>query len=907
MEYQRPDPDEMLARIRADEAKNRRGRLKVFLGAAAGVGKTYAMLEAAQSRRAEGVDVVAGYVEPHRRPETEALLDDLEVIPSRWVEYRGTRLREFDLDAALARRPALILVDELAHTNAPDSRHLKRWQDVEELLEAGINVYTTVNVQHLESLNDVVAQITGAVIRETIPDSILENADEVELIDLSPDDLLKRLEAGKVYVPQQAEQAMKSFFRRGNLMALRELALRRTAERVDEQMQTYRTDKAVAQVWPAGERILVCISPSPLSARLVRAAKRMAAGLRAEWIAAYVETPQRARLSEADRVRVIQTLRLAEQLGAQTTTLSGHNVAEEIVSYARRQNVSKIVVGKPVHPTWRDLVFGSVLNDLVRHSGAIDVYAISGEPEAHPAAAVAVAQAVLPARLPWPLYLRAVLIVILCTLLASLMHPWFTPANLIMAYLVGVVVVAARYGRGPSVVASILSVLGYDFFFVTPYLTFAVSDSEYVITFGVMLLVALTISSLTVRIREQAEAARERERRTFSAYQMSREFASAGSLDDLVQIAIRHIQDVFQSQAIILLPDDASGELRAHGSEPALAKFTEDERSVARWVYDRGQGQLAGWGTQTLPAADGLYLPLLTSERAAGVLALYPPPQREALSPDQLHLLESFTNQTALAIERARLSEATERGQLQIETERMRSALLSSVSHDLRTPLAAITGAASGLLQRRETLDERSRELAQIAFEEAERLNRLVGNLLDMTRLESGSLEVEKEWQPLEEVVGSAIARLTDSLGDHPLTTRLPDDLPLVAIDSVMIEQVLVNLLENAVKYTPPGTPIALSAWAEDQAVVVEVADRGAGLPPGDEERIFDKFYRVRPSVAGGVGLGLAISRAIVAAHGGRLWASNRPAPAGGASFRFTLPLAGEPPQVSLDDEPPAG
>jgi two-component system sensor histidine kinase KdpD len=362
---------------------------------------------------------------------------------------------------------------------------------------------------------------------------------------------------------------------------------------------------------------------------------------------------------------------------------------------------------------------------------------------------------------------------------------------------------------------------------------------------------------------------------------------------------------VFQSQAIILLPDEASGELRAHGSEPALAKFSEDERSVARWVYDRGQ--LAGWGTQTLPAADGLYLPLLTSERTAGVLALYPPPQRESLSPDQLHLLESFTNQTALAIERARLSEATERGQLQIETERMRSALLSSVSHDLRTPLAAITGAASGLLQRRETLDERSRELAQIAFEEAERLNRLVGNLLDMTRLEAGSLEVEKEWQPLEEVVGSAIARLTDSLADHPLTTRLPDDLPLVAIDSVMIEQVLVNLLENAVKYTPPGTPIELSAWAEDQAVVVEVADRGAGLPPGEEERIFDKFYRVRPSVAGGVGLGLAISRAIAAAHGGRLWASNRPAPAGGASFRFTLPLAGEPPQVSLDDEPAAG
>lgn len=898
MEYQRPDPDEILARILDQESKSRRGRLKIFFGAAAGVGKTYSMLDAAQARRAEGVDVVVGYVEPHGRAETEALLAGLEAIPPRMIDYRGTQLREFDLDAALAHRPALILVDELAHTNAPGSRHPKRWQDVEELLEAGINVYTTVNVQHLESLNDVIAQITGTIVRETIPDSILESADEVELIDLSPDDLLKRLQEGKVYISGQAEQAMKSFFRKGNLMALRELSLRRTAERVDEQMQVYRQDKAVAQVWPAGERILVCISPSPLSARLIRAAKRMATGLHADWTTIYVETPRTARLSDAKRTRVTQTLRLAEQLGADTATLSGHDVVEEILAYAHRHNVTKIVVGKPVHPTWRDLIFGSVLNDLARRSGAIDVYAISGDDSpAQPAAALAPDTTIR-----WGLYLRAILIVAICSLVAAAIFPYLAAANLIMVYLVGVVVVAARYGRGPSVVASLLSVLFFDFFFVTPFLTFAVSDSEYLITFGVMLLVALTISRMTVRNKEQAEAARERERRTAISYEISRAFANSSSVDDLADIAIRHIGDVFDAQVGILLPD-AGGDLRVRGRETVVDKLTDQELGVARWAFDHHQP--AGWSTQTLSGSAGIYLPLLTPKATSGVLGLFPAQPNAALPPDQLHLLETFVNQTALAIERARLAEETDRSQLQIETERMRSALLSSVSHDLRTPLAAITGAASGILQHQESLDAQRRELAHIVYEEAERLNRLVGNLLEMTRLESGTVQVEKEWQPLEEVVGTALLRLGDMLSDHPLTTAIPDDLPLVPIDSVLIEQVLVNLLENAVKYTPPASPITLSAWIEDEAVIVEVADRGPGLPPGEEERIFDKFYRVRPSAAGGAGLGLTICRAIVRAHGGRLWASNRSG--GGVSFRFTLPLEGEPPQVDVEDEQAGG
>lgn len=896
MDPKRPDPDELLARVQQQEARLHRGRLKIFFGAAAGVGKTYAMLEAAQNLRREGVDVVAGYVEPHRRPETEALLAGLEAIPPRVVEYRGVQIREFDLDAALDRKPHIILVDELAHTNAPGSRHAKRWQDVEELLEAGINVYTTVNVQHLESLNDVVAQITGTLVRETVPDSILERADEVELLDISPDELLKRLHEGKIYLPQQAEQAVKSFFRKGNLMALREMALRHTAERVDEQMQVYRQDKAVAEIWPAGERIIVCISPSPLASRLIRATKRVATRLRAEWITLYVENPHASSLSEDARNRVIQNMRLAEQLGAETVTLTGHNVTEEVLNYARKRNVSKIIVGKPTHPVWRDLVFGSVLNNLIRQSESIDVYVISGEGDT-PQPARRPARTGGPVR--WSLHIQALGVVAVCTLIALLMLALnLAPANQIMMYLVGVVYVATRYGRASSVLAAVLSVLAFDFFIVPPLLTFTVSDTQYIITFVVTLLVALTISNMTIRIRDQARAAREREQRTISLYEMSREFASNSEIEALARIATRHLENLFESHAVLLLPDE-DNQFHIYGSEDSVKRLTDQEKAVAQWVYDHGQ--TAGFGTQTLPGSQGVYLPLRTPQDRMGVLGVYPAQPGRLLSPDQMHLLETFANQAALALERARLTEEAEDARVQIETERMRSSLLSSVSHDLRTPLAAITGAVSGLLQREHGLDARGQELAQIAYEETERLNRLLGNLLEMTRLESGAVAIEKEWQPLEEVVGTTLLRLDQLLEDHPLHTNLPESLPLVPIDAILIEQVLVNLLENAVKYSPAGSPIDLSASAAGQDVIVAVADRGPGLPPGEEERIFDKFYRVHPTVAGGVGLGLAICKAAVKAHGGRIWAENRAG--GGAVFRFTLPLGEGPPRIELDNE----
>ena len=891
----RPDPDQLLERVRADEARQARGKLKIFFGAAAGVGKTYAMLEAARARKAAGVDVVIGWVETHGRADTEALLPGQERLPPRTVEYRGASLHEFDLDAALARRPALILVDELAHTNAPGSRHAKRWQDVTELIAAGIDVYSTLNVQHLESLNDVVARVTGVPTRETVPDSTIEAADEVELIDLPPDDLIQRLRDGKVYVPEQAGEAVQRFFRKGNLIALRELALRTTAARVDAQMEVYRRDHAVPGTWPVAERILVCVSPSPLATRVVRAARRMAAGLRAEWVVVNVETPGNARLSEADRDRVVQTFRLAEQLGAETTTLTGHDVSAEVLTYARQRNVTRIVLGKPARPRWREALFGSVVNELVRQSGDIDVYVITGEREGTPPAAV---ERPAPPT-DWRGHGQAVGIAALSTAVAWLMLPYFAPANLIMVYLLGTVLAAARLGRGPAILASVLSVAAFDFFFVPPYLTFAVSDTQYFVTFGVMLLVAIVISTLTARIRDQAQAARQRERRTALLYSMTRDLVSQQGLDELLQAAARHIAEVFGRPVAVLLPD-AEGRLVRRGGDLILGAEDGSELAVARWVQEHGQ--IAGRGSATLPGARALYLPLRAGRGTVGVLGIEPLSDHALAIPEQLHLLETFAAQTALAIERVGLVEEAQQARVQSETERLRNSLLSAVSHDLRTPLATITGSASALVEQEAQLDASARrELAQAIQEEADRLNRLVHNLLEMTRLESGGIRVRKDWHPLEEVVGSALARVEKHLGERRVDISLSPNLPLVPLDPLLIEQVLINLLDNAVKYTPEASPVEISASVEDAAVRVTVADRGPGFAPGEEARIFEKFYRGHDAGARtGAGLGLAIARGIVEAHGGRITAESRPG--GGAVFRFSLPLAAEPPEVRTDD-----
>jgi two-component system sensor histidine kinase KdpD len=891
MSDQRPNPDALLARVQADEADKARGKLKVFFGAAPGVGKTYAMLEAARKVGKEGADVVVGYIEPHCRPETQALILGLDVLPKLEVDYRGTKLSEFNLDAALDLHPQILLVDELAHTNAPGVTHTKRWQDVMRLLDAGINVYTTLNVQHLESLNDVVAQITGVAVRETVPDSIFEQADEVELVDLPPDDLLERLREGKVYIAREAERAVANFFTKGNLIALRELALRRTAERVGEQMDVYRDKHAVRTAWPARERLLVCVGPSPFAARLVRATRRMAASLKSPWIAVHVETPRDADLSDTDRTQLMQNLRLAEQLGGETATISGQNVVEELVQYARSRNATKIVVGKPKQPRWKEMFRGSLVYELTRRCGDIDVYVISGDQE--PATATVGSASVVFGSY-WN-YLWALLVVLICSGASAILalSPRLEPTNLAMVYLAGVVAVALRLGRGPSILASVLSVAAFDVCFVPPQWRFSVNDTQYLLTFVVMLLTGIVISTLAARVQFQAISARRRERRTAALYAISRELAASPSRDQIARIAQQHVMAAADVRAIVLLPDKERKLLSATTDADGYA-LNAHEEAVARWVFEHGQ--IAGRGTATLPGSEGVYLPLSTSRGTVGVLGVVPADATRAVDLEQIHLFEALAGLIALALERAELEAEADQIRLDIETERLRSSLLSAVSHDLRTPLSVITGAGSTLLDSDASLDPTvRRELAASILDESERLNRLVANLLDMTRLQAGALEIKKQWQPIEEVIGASLARAARQLQDRPISTDIAADLPFVPLDDLLIQQVLVNLFENAARYTPEHTPIDISAHQQGQNIIVEVADRGSGLPLGDPNRLFEKFYRAGTAKPrSGAGLGLAICRGIVQLHGGKIQAENRTG--GGAVFRFSLPLEGEPP-----------
>lgn len=887
-EQTRPNPDVLLARVEAEEQRQSRGRLKIFFGACAGVGKTYAMLEAARAKKREGIDVVVGIVETHKRKETEALTQGFEILPARWIEYKNTKLREFDLPGAIKRRPALILIDELAHTNAPGCENTKRHNDVEALLDAGIDVYTTLNVQHMESLNDVVAQITGVAVRETVPDSVVETADDIELIDLPPDDLLLRLKDGKVYLGEQAGRAAQNFFRPGNLAALRELALRRTADRVNRQVQSYKQAQAGTGVWATTERIMVCVGPGPFSGRLVRAARRMAAGLQAQWIAVFAETPALAALAEAERERIRQHLRLAEQLGAETVTLPGRNVVESLVAFARERNITKIIIGKPARPRWREFIFGSVVEELIRQSGDIDVYVIKGEREVEPRTRQVLQLSPLAS---WHPYGLAALIVLLATGICWLMFPYFQLPNLIMVYLVGVIVAAIRFGRGPAILCSVFSVAAFDFCFVPPYFTFAVADSQYLITFAVMLLVAVVIGSLTARVQAQAASASLREQRTAAQYEMSRELSTARGAANVIAIGVKHLALLFESEVVGLMAGPDERLEIAAGSDVAF-QFNARERAVAQWVFDLRQP--AGAGTDTLAGAEALYLPLNGAQSVVGVLGLRSNKAGRVMSPEQFHLLETCATQIALAIERDQLAEKARQAQVQAETERSRNTLLSSVSHDLRTPLAAICGASSSLLSQSANLSPSAqRELIHTIDDEGNRLARLVSNLLEMTRLESGTIELKRELCPIEEIVGAALSRMEARLKDRPVKADLPEGLPPLMLDVVMMEQVFINLLDNAAKHTPEGTAIELSAEAGDKELLVRVADHGPGINEDERQRVFEKFFRggaaPRP---GGVGLGLAICRTIVEARGGRISVQNTPA--GGAVFTIALPMTAQ-------------
>jgi two-component system sensor histidine kinase KdpD len=887
-EHARPNPDELLNQVQQEEAQQHRGKLKIFLGYVAGVGKTYAMLEAAHQRRADGLDVVVAYIETHGRSETEALLSGLEIIPRRQLEYRGVTLTEMDIDAMLARCPQLVLVDELAHTNAANSRHAKRYQDVLELLNTGVDVYTTLNIQHLESLNDVVAQITGVTVRETVPDSILDEAHEIELIDLPIDELLQRLKEGKVYVPEQASRAIQKFFRPGNLSALRELSLRRAADRIDEQMRAYMQTHAIAGPWPAGERLLVCVSPSPLSERLVRAARRLAVRLNAEWFAVYIETPGQARLSVADLNRIAHNLHLAEALGAKTMTVTGNATAEAIVEFAKSHNISKIVAGKPLRPRWQEVWRGSVVDQIIRQSGDLDIYVISSALEPPEPGLKKVA--VKPAQ-PWRQYAWSAGLVAGATLVGFPLRSFINPINLVMLYLLVVVIAAIRLGRRPAILASFLSVGAFNYVFVPPYYTYVVADAQFLLTFAALLGVGIVISALTAQARDQARAAQRRQTHTAVLYELSRDLAAVATPDGIGQIVAAHIRQVFESKTVILLPKPDGENLQPAVTTPAFA-LTASELSVAVWTFQHGQP--AGRGTDTLARARGTYLPLQTEQNIVGVLVINLLAETDQLSPEQWRLLESFANQAAQAVRRVQLVEAARQAQLLRETEKLQTALLNSISHDLRTPLASITGALSSLRDDAAFLDAAARTvLIDTAWEQSGRLNNLVGNLLDMTRLEAGATKVKPEPCDVQDLIGVALAQLGQRLEGKPVNIEAPDDLPLVSMDFVLMVQALVNLLDNAIKYSPPDTPITIRAAATPTEFLLQVRDQGGGIPASEHERIFQKFYRTQgANGVSGTGLGLSISKGIVDAHGGRIWAGNNPA--GGAEFTIALPLKTE-------------
>ncbi|HEX2891693.1 sensor histidine kinase KdpD [Vineibacter terrae] len=881
----RPSPEALLA------AANRelRGKLKIFLGAAPGVGKTYEMLSAARQRRAEGVDVVVGVVETHGRAETAALLEGLETVPRRHIDYKGRSLEEMDIDAVLARRPALVLVDELAHTNAPGSRHPKRYLDVLELLAAGIDVYTTLNVQHVESLNDIVARITRIRVRETVPDSIVDGADSVEVIDLTPEDLIKRLGEGKVYVREAAERALKHYFSPGNLTALRELALRRTAERVDEQMRSYMREHAIAGPWAAGQRVLVCIDPSPDAENVVRAAKRTADSLRAPMLALYVETDRHATLSEAERGRLAETIRLAERLGAEAATIPGRRIAEDVLAFARERNVTRIVVGKSNRSAWFELLHGSVVDDLVRTSGGIAIEVVA----ATHATADSAWAGWRPERAPTWAYAEAALSVVVAGVIGVGIDRLVNLSNISLVFVVPVLLSAARHGIWPSVWAAALGAVAYNFFFLPPLYEFTITDPANVVALFFFLLVAVSTSALATRSRSRSLAARREAQVTAELYSFSRKIVGLADLDDLLWTIVAQIARMVRVEVVVLMPEhDRPGRtaLDIKAAFPPEDMLEDADLAAALWCWDHDQP--TGRGSDSLPGARRLFVPLRTARGKVAVLGVINRDNDAPLTPEQRRLLDALGDQAAVAIERVLLARDIDAARLGAERERLRSAMLTSVSHDLRTPLASILGAVSSLRSYGERYDPATRdELLATAQDEAERLNRFVGNLLDMTRLDAGAVSVKREPVDVADLIATALRRAEPLLRAHRVVATVAPDLAPVELDFVLGEQVLFNLLDNAAKYTPEGTTIAIEARAENGHVLLSVRDEGPGLAAADLPHVFEKFYRAREGDRrrAGTGLGLAIAKGFVEAQGGRIVARNRPGRSG-AEFVISFP-----------------
>jgi two-component system sensor histidine kinase KdpD len=893
-QHHRPSPDALLRHA----AQETRGRLKIFLGAAPGVGKTYEMLQTAQAKRREGVDVVVGLVETHKRNETERLLDGLEIVPRRRVEYRGLSLDEMDIDALLKRRPELAIVDELAHTNAPDCRHPKRYMDVEELLAAGMDVYTTLNIQHVESLNDVVARITRIRIRETVPDSIIDNADDVEIIDLTPDDLIQRLKEGKVYVPEHAERATRHYFQPGNLTALRELALRRTAQRVDEQMVDYMRAHAIQGPWATAERILVGVNDDPSCAAVVRSTRRLADRLRAPWTAIHIETSRSLRLDDDRRDRIAECLRLADRLGAEALTVPGQDVAEGMLSYARTNNFTHLVIAKSRRPRWSEWLRGSTTHQLIRQAGDISVHVIAERQELlppvdqQPRAPADAADRRPPHAIDPRPYAAATAFVGGALGIGLALQQLLGIYNITLVFLTAVLATAVAYGLWPSLLACLVSVLAYNFFFLPPLYTFTIADPENVVALIVFAIVAVIASNLTARVRAQAVSARQRAATTEDLYLFARKLSAAVTLDDLLWATAFQVASMLKVNVVLLLPEQHTVTVRA--AYPPEDILGDADLAAAKWCWEHNLP--AGRGADTLPGARRLFLPMRTARGPVGVVGLDSDRSGPLLVPDQQRLFNALADQAALAVERMGLAQDVERAQLAVETEQLRSALLTSISHDLRTPLASVLGSATTLKNYRSSLDEAAQdELIGTIQEEAERLNRFIANLLDMTKLEAGAVQPRADLIDIGDIVGSALERAAKVLVQHRVKVGLAADLPMLKLDPVLFEQVLFNLLDNAAKYAPEGTEIELSARQEGTAVCFRVIDEGPGIPADDLQRIFDKFYRVRiaDNRRVGTGLGLAICKGFVEAMGGSIAAGNR-RDRTGAAFTIAFPLSAD-------------
>ncbi len=894
----RPDPDELLESIQRDAQQARTGRLRVYFGANAGVGKTYAMLSAAQRAHRAGTQVLAGVVETHGRSETAELLQGLPRLPPREVPYRDRTLPEFDLDAALAAKPAVLLVDELAHSNVEGSRHPKRWQDVRELLDAGIDVWTTLNVQHLESLNGVVGAITGIRVHETVPDTVLDSADEVVLVDVTPDELLLRLKAGKVYLAPQAERAAQNFFRKGNLIALREMALRRTAEHVEDDVRSYRIEQSITPAWNTDGAILACIGPQAGAEQTVRTAARLAGQLNVRWHAAYVETPRLQRLAAAERDRILAVLQLAGDLGAQTAVLTGQDLPAALVAHAQALNCATLIVGRRAGARRRWPWQVGMTQKLATLAPALDVMEVGHTPSTRRIAQTLrrVGDEEPDSSLPhsWRRYAWAVAGSVLATALAAPLHGYFELANIVMLFLMGVVLVAVRQGRGPAALSAVLNVASFDLFFVPPRFSFAVSDVQYFFTFAVMLAVGLLIGQLTAGLRFQARIASSREQRAQSLFELTRDLSAALMASQVVELGRTATERNFGGQAVVL-PTDARDQLVL--PDPAPEGF---DASVADWCLRNAQP--AGLATTTLAAHSWHYVPLQAPMRVRGVLALQPAQPRWLLIPEQAKQLHTLARQIAIALERVHYVEVAQGAVVEMESERLRNALLAAISHDVRTPLTSLIGLAESLRDATPPLPAHQASAAAAMVVQSRELNTLVNNLLEMARLQSGAVHLRMDWQSTEEVVGSAIRAAAPALAGREVQARIPADLPLVEFDAVLIERVLVNLLENAAKYGAP--PIGVQARAEPEALVLSVRDQGPGLPQGmqgDAALLFEKFTRGQAeSATPGVGLGLAICKAIVDAHQGQIEARN--ADGGGAEFTLRLPRRPPPPLK----EPPA-